>query len=95
MKNLILKAFLGLLFAALALTAEAQTKTLKDYRKLQASVEYPARIKQNKAFTLFSAKRNLREAKKNARQAEKARRDAEKVAEMRARIEELRASRNQ
>lgn len=68
-----------LLLILLAGSAHAQTATLRNYRKLQKSVEYPERIKSNQAFTLKKAKYSLSQAKKRNRKESKESRHQKKV----------------
>lgn len=92
MKNLLVKTFLGVLFALVALTASAQNKTVRDHTKLQNSLSYEARIKSNTGFTRTSAKRALASEKEKAKARKKTERENKKRDAIYARIEELKAN---
>lgn len=80
---------LNVLFILAVLTSCGSLDNMAKYRKLQESVEYPARIKSNQAFTLQSAKGTLKDVKEDAREDKKAKADSVKVAKIRAKIEEI------
>lgn len=65
------------------ISATAQSTHLKWYRSLQSSMEYPARIKNNSAFTLKNAKESRKQAKKDNRIEASKERDRQKLVAIR------------
>jgi hypothetical protein len=76
-----------ILIMILSNTAEAQTAK-RYHAKLQKEYSFETRLKANKAFTLASAKDNLKTAKKNARKENK---KNQRLAKVRAKNQQIAA----
>jgi hypothetical protein len=85
---IIVIAICMIIIIALDNRAQAQISDKIGHDKLQREYNYESRIKANKAFTLASAKDNLKTAKKNARKENK---KNQRLAKVRAKNQQIAA----